>query len=64
MMLQAYAQSFTRDSILFKPKPLQIDEIDLVSSYYSQNDDPSAITGGIGTERVVDLSNGLDIKRV
>ena len=62
MLLHAYAQSFTKDSSSYKPKPLKVDEINMVSSYYSQNGDHSAITGGIGTERVVDLSNGLDVK--
>jgi len=64
MMLHTYAQSFSKDSSSYKSKPLKIDEINIVSSYYSQNGDHSAITGGIGTERVVDLSNRLDVKWV
>jgi hypothetical protein len=41
-----------------------VDEIDFVSSYYSQNGDHSAVTGGIGTERVTDISNGLTLNLV
>jgi len=41
-----------------------VDEINLVSSYYWQNGDHSAITGGIGTEKVTDISNGIDLKMV
>lgn len=48
----------------YNPRALRIDEINLVSSYYWQNGDHSAITGGIGTEKVTDLSNGLDLKLV
>ncbi len=44
------------------PRRLRLDEINLVSSYYWQHGDHSAITGGIGTEKVTDVSNGLDIK--
>jgi len=41
-----------------------VDEINLVSSYYWQNGDHSAVTGGIGTEKVTDISNGIDLKMV
>jgi hypothetical protein len=48
----------------YNPRRLKIDEIDLVSSYYIQNGDHSAITGGIGTEHVIDFSNGLNLNLV
>jgi hypothetical protein len=48
----------------YNPRALRVDEINLVSSYYWQNGDHSAITGGIGTEKVTDFSNGLDLKLV
>ncbi|MCR8561117.1 DUF3570 domain-containing protein [Mucilaginibacter sp. BJC16-A38] len=48
----------------YNPRALRIDEINLVSSYYGQNGNHSAITGGIGTEKVTDISNGLDMKLV
>ena len=50
------------DTTSYFPRRLKIDEIDLVSSYYKQNGDHSAVTGGIGTEKVTDVSNGLDLK--
>jgi len=64
LMLHAFAQSVEKDSATYASKPLKVDEINLVSSYYTQNGDHSAITGGIGTERVVDLANGIDVKWV
>jgi hypothetical protein len=52
------------DSSGYGSRALQLDEVNLVSSYYLQDGDHSAITGGIGTERVSDISNGLDLKLV
>ncbi|HEY5327462.1 MAG TPA: DUF3570 domain-containing protein [Mucilaginibacter sp.] len=52
------------DTTDYRLRRLKIDEIDLVSSYYSQNGDHSPITGGIGTERVTDFSNGLNLNLV
>ncbi|MDB4922566.1 DUF3570 domain-containing protein [Mucilaginibacter sp.] len=48
----------------YNPRALRVDEINLVSSYYWQNGNHSAITGGIGTEKVTDISNGIDLKLV
>src|SRR5579871_3836058 len=48
----------------YSPRPLHLDEIDLVSSYYWQNGDHSPVTGGIGTEKVTDIANGIDLKFV
>jgi hypothetical protein len=47
------------DTTNFQPRPLYVDEVDLVTSYYKQNGNHSAITGGIGTEKVTDISNGI-----
>ena len=62
MMLHAFSQYQDKDTSFYIAKPLKFDEINLVSSYYKQNGDHSAITGGIGTEKVSDLSNGLEVK--
>jgi hypothetical protein len=48
----------------YNPYRLRLDEVNLVSSYYKQNGDHSAVTGGIGTEKVTDISNGIDLKFV
>ena len=65
MMLHAFSQfQQDKDTSFYIAKPLKIDEINLVSSYYKQDGDHSAITGGIGTEKVTDLSNGLEVKWV
>jgi hypothetical protein len=52
------------DSTGYVSRRLRIDEIDLFSSYYNQNGDHSAVTGGIGTQKVTDFSSGLDLNLV
>jgi hypothetical protein len=64
LLLHAFSQTTTKDSTGFKPKKLTLDEVDLVSSYYTQNGDHSAIRGGIGSEKVTDFANQLELKWV
>jgi hypothetical protein len=52
------------DTDSYRPRRLRVDEIDLVSSFYKQNGDHSAVTGGIGTEKVTDISNGITLNLV
>jgi len=52
------------DTNEYKSRKLHVDEIDFVSSYYNQNGDHSAVTGGIGTEKVTDLANSLTLNLV
>jgi hypothetical protein len=54
----------SNDTSDYTPRNLHLDEVNLFSSYYKQNGDHSAVTGGIGTEKVTDISNGLDLKLV
>jgi len=63
MLLHAFSQ-VTKDTATFKPRKLQLDEVNLVSSYYTQQGDHSAIQGGIGSEKVTDLANGLELRWV
>lgn len=63
-LLQAFAQTKATDSTGYKSKKLKIDEINLVSSYYKQDGDNSAVTGGIGTEALTDISNTIDVKLI
>jgi len=53
-----------QDSTAYKPRKLKIDEVNLVSSYYHQDGDNSAVTGGIGTEKLTDIANTLDVHLV
>jgi len=62
LFLHGFSQS-TQDST-YKARKLKVDEVNLVSSYYAQNGNHSAVTGGIGTEKVTDISNGIELKFV
>ncbi len=68
MLLHAFSQVSTKDTSLYKPKNLKVDEVNFVSSYYNQTADKSAVMGGRtdskGIGDVTDLANGLDIKLV
>ena len=62
LMLQGFSQVSPTESSDYHAKPLRLDEINLVSSYYSQNGNNSSVTGGIGTEKLNDIANVIDIK--
>ncbi len=59
-MFAGFAQ--TADSSAYKPTKLTFEEANFVSSYYHQDGNNSAVTGGIGTEKLTDLSNTFDLK--
>jgi len=65
MMAQAFSQTNTTDSSGYKPKKLKLDEINLVSSYYDQTANKSAVMGGRtddkGIANVTDFANGIDV---
>ena len=52
------------DTSDYKLRKIHVDEVDFVSSYYNQNGDHSAVTGGIGTEAVTDVANSLTLNLV
>lgn len=58
-ILSAFSQN-TPDSS-YKPRKLKFEEANFVSSYYHQNGDHASVTGGIGSEKLTDLSNSIDI---
>lgn len=60
-LFRMQAQTAT-DSSAYKKRKLQLDEINLVSSYYKQDGNNAAVTGGIGSEALTDISNTLDVK--
>ena len=52
------------DSTQYKKKKLTLTEVNLVNGYYTQDGANSAVTGGIGTEKLSDYSNTIEIKLV
>lgn len=62
-LLSSFAQS-ANDTTAYKPRKLSFEEANLGSSYYKQDGNNSAVTGGIGTENLTDYSNTIDLKFV
>lgn len=46
----------------YQKRKLSVDEVNLVSAYYNQNGNNSAVTGGIGTEKLTDFANTIDLQ--
>ena len=55
---------FAQTDSVYKSRSLKIDEVNLVSSYYHQDGNNSTVTGGIGTEKLTDIANVIDLKLV
>jgi hypothetical protein len=56
-----FAQTDSAGVAAYKPRRLSLQEVNFVSSYYHQDGNNSAVTGGIGTENLTDFANTLDI---
>lgn len=67
-VLAAFSQQAPADTAGFRSRPLKIEEVNILSSYYSQTADKSAVSGGDpgprGIGNVTDLSNGIEVKLV
>ncbi|AKD55406.1 DUF3570 domain-containing protein [Spirosoma radiotolerans] len=59
LMRVGYTQPL--DKPPYEPRKLKVDEINLVSSYYQQDGNKSAVTGGIGTEYLTDFAQSIDL---
>jgi hypothetical protein len=58
------AQVKATDSTPYKSRKLKLDEINLVSSYYAQNGDHASVTGGIGSQKLHDIANIIDVNLI
>jgi hypothetical protein len=63
LFLHAFTQT-AKDTTVYRPKKLAVEEVNLVSSLYGQDGNHSAVTGGTGREKVTDFANGLELKLV
>lgn len=64
MFLSAFSQRHSVDTTSYKSQKLKLDEVNIVSGYYNQDGNHSAVTGGIGTQKLSDISNVIDLKFV
>src|ERR1044072_7038010 len=61
-VLKGFSQQQSADTTAFGSRKLKVDEINLVSSYYGQNGDHAAVTGGNGSQQLTDIANVFDIR--
>ncbi len=65
ILLLSFALGFSQQvqdtTKVYKKRVLESTEIDILASYYSQNGDNAAVTGGIGTERLQDIAVDITI---
>lgn len=62
-ILASHAQAqAVKDTSNYEARKLKIDEINIVSAYYHQDGNNSAVTGGIGTENLTDFANTFDLQ--
>ncbi len=61
-ILSAFSQTSASDSVAYKTRKLKIEEINFVTGYYHQSGNHSAVTGGIGSEKLTDFANTIDLK--
>ena len=60
-ILAAFSQTST-DSAQYKSRKLTFEEANLVSSYYHQDGNNAAVTGGTGSEKLTDISNSFELR--
>lgn len=54
--------AFAQSEPEYEKRQLSIEEVNFVSSYYTQDGNNSAVTGGVGTEQLTDFANQLDVR--
>ncbi len=56
-----YAQKTQNSTKVFKKKVLETAEVDMLLSYYGQDGENAAVTGGIGTEKLDDFATNITV---
>jgi len=63
LILSAFSQGKNAgDTTFYKSRKLKFEEANFVSGYYHQDGNNSAVTGGIGTEKLNDFANTIELK--
>lgn len=56
VLANTYAQTAKDSTKIFKKRVLETKEIDFLTSYYTQSGDNAAVSGGLGTEALTDVT--------
>ncbi len=60
-MFASFAQNNSKDTAAYHSRKLKFDEANIVSSYYRQDGNNAAVTGGTGSEKLTDIANTIDL---
>lgn len=63
-ILAAFSQNSQSGDSSYKTRKLRFEEANIVSSYYQQDGNNATVTGGIGSQKLTDISTSLDLKLV
>ncbi|KAA9357503.1 DUF3570 domain-containing protein [Larkinella humicola] len=61
LLLSLMRTGYAQEAPAYEKRKLKVEEINLVSSYYEQSGQNSAVTGGIGSESLRDFAQSLDV---
>lgn len=61
LFLSVFRLSAQEDST-YKQRKLKLEEVNIVSSYYMQDGSNSAVTGGVGSEKLTDFANTFELR--
>lgn len=61
LLLSLWRAGQAQQSTTYEKRKLQVAEVNLVSSYYEQGGQNSAVTGGIGSEYLRDYAQSFDL---
>ncbi|MBU3024435.1 DUF3570 domain-containing protein [Zobellia galactanivorans] len=59
LLVFAFAEARSQEEPTYKKRVLESTEVDILSSYYSQDGDNAAVSGGIGTEELTDITGTI-----
>jgi hypothetical protein len=62
-LFSAFAQTDSTANC-YKARKLHLDEVNFVSAYYNQDGNNSAVTGGIGSEKLTDFANTIELRLI
>jgi hypothetical protein len=61
-LLAAFSQASSSTDTSYKSRKLKFEEANFVGSYYQQDGNHAAVTGGIGSQKLNDFSTSFDLK--
>lgn len=59
LSISGFAQENDSTEVVYKRRVLEASEIEFISSYYKQDGSHSAVSGGIGTEKLTDVASNI-----